>query len=292
MSVSRSHASLLPPQSMNAPEPIEKFDREADSVLQGDMGYSHSSGAAHVSSEADVDAAHRRTVLVAIVAAVLVVALVVTLYLGSGPSSSDLDVNADEPAGFAPEIALPQAPGLSSASRAFSPSSVLLPWVDATHGGSALPDESLSDIGSRLAPEWKLAFDLKANPEAFSGARSPAQGAQGAPGTGAKAASGRLDPASEALAHAPALPADAPSSPEAPSVAVTAAPDVGLVYTEVVHPGITRRTYVSPATLLAQQIAECDKQGFLAGQACRARVCSGQWGKVPACPREEPAILP
>jgi len=100
VSLSAAHAGLLPSRSMNAPEPVEKFDREADSALQGDMGYSHSSRVAHDSTDADVDAAHRRTTLVAIVAAILVVALVVILYLGSGPSQADLDVESNEPVGF------------------------------------------------------------------------------------------------------------------------------------------------------------------------------------------------
>lgn len=39
---------------------------------------------------------------------------------------------------------------------------------------------------------------------------------------------------------------------------------------------------------LAEQVAECDKNGFFKGQICRWRVCSGRWGTDPSCPSSAP----
>lgn len=293
-----ARATLLPSKAMNAPEFADKLDQEAEPAVVDAMGYRRSAPDGGDRAEHEADKAHRRTALVAFVAAVSVVALAGILYFSSGPSRSDLDASSDETAGFSPELALPQAPGLSSASRAFSPSSVLgaLPAPDAgVNTATTIPAiEPLSEIGSRLAPEWKLALAIQANPDAY------ADTVQGRDATVSRAASQQANsqPAqvqmpSESLAHVPALPADAqPAAADPGPVSVGASSAPGLVSTEIVHPGITRRTYTSQATLLAQQVAECKQKGFLAGEACRLKVCEGNWGKVPACPRDEPAILP
>lgn len=279
---------------MNAPELADKLDQEAGPAVPDAMGFPP---CAEVDgrAERDADKAHRRTGLVALVAAILVVALAGALYFGARPSSSDLDKSAAVEAGFAPELALPQAPGLSSASRAFSPSSALGPRADAvpTLDTMTTPVEPLSEIGPRLAPEWSLALALQANPQAFedipASARSTPAQRSTAPRTETP------NPQGDALARMPALPADAPISTSELASSVARTPDAGVVSTEIVHPGITRRTYTSLATILAQKVAECNQKGFLAAESCRAQVCSEHWGKVPACPRQprdEPVILP
>jgi hypothetical protein len=289
-----ARANLLPSRSMNAPELADKLDREAEPAVPDARGIP-TGAEMDGRAERDADTAHRRTGLVALVAAILVVALAGALYFGAGPSSSDLDKSADVEIGFAPELALPQAPGLSSASRAFSPSSALGPRADAMAAldKTTTPAEPLSEIGPRLAPEWSLALAIQADPEAFADAPPSTRGtaAQRTPAPRAETP----NPQADALARVPALPADAPMSTGELASSVARTPEAGVVSTEIVHPGITRRTYTSLATILAQKVAECRQKGFLAAESCRVQVCSEHWGKVPACPQQpgdEPVILP
>lgn len=279
---------------MNAPEFTDKLDQEAGPAVPDAMGFAPGADAGG-RVDSDADTAHRRTGLLALVAAILVVALAGALYFGAGPSRSDLQKTPDVATGFSPELALPQAPGLSSASRAFSPSSALGPRPDsaATLSTVRMPVEPLAEIGPRLAPEWSLALAIQANPELYADMPAPVRNTP-APRTAVPRAQ-LPDPQGDALARVPALPADAPVSTDALASSVARAPDAGVVSTEIVHPGITRRTYTSLATILSQKVAECRQKGFLAAESCRVQVCSEHWGKVPACPREprdEPVILP
>lgn len=289
-----ARATLLPPGPMNAPELADKLDQKAEPAVQDAMGFSPSAEEdGRVEHEADK--VHRRTGLVAIIAALLVLVLVAVLYFESRPPSPDVQSSPDAQKGFAPELALPQAPGLSSASRAFSPSSALSPRAGAavTPDAAAGPVEPISEIGPRLAPEWALALAIQADPNAYAETPPPASASirQRSPAPSPEP----TNPQADALARMPALPADAPPSTGELASSVARSPDEGVVSTEIVHPGITRRTYTSLATILGQKVAECRQKGFLAAESCRQQVCSGHWGKVPACRRdahEEPAILP
>src|SRR5690606_35105982 len=109
------------------------------------------------------------------------------------------------------ELALPQAPGLSSASRAFSPSSVLGPWPDsdAVVNAGIEPSEQLSEIGTLLAPEWSLALTIQANPDAYVETETAQSNAVSR--TASPQVDGKISPA-DALAHAPAVPADSPTT--------------------------------------------------------------------------------
>lgn len=279
---------------MNAPEFADKLDREAGPTVPDVIGFAPGADAGG-RAESDADAAHRRTGLVALVTAIMVVALAGALYFGSGPSRSDLQKIPDVDKGFAPELALPQAPGLSSASRAFSPSSALGAKADAvaTLDTMTAPVEPLAEIGPHLAPEWSLALATRASAEAYADPPSPMRNT-----VAPRIAAPRTelpDPQGDALARMPALPAEAPMSTDELASSVARTPDAVGVSTEIVHPGITRRTYASLATILSQKVAECRQKGFLAAESCRAQVCSEHWGKVPACSRDqrdEPAILP
>lgn len=279
---------------MNAPELADKLDRQAESAVPDAMGFAPRAEEDRVEREAEPS--HRHVGLVALVAAILVLALAAILFFGAGPSTSDLQRSPAVDTGFSPELALPQAPGLSSASRAFSPSSALGPRADSAGAaeGPGTSVEPMSEIGPRLAPEWALALAIQANPDMYadtpSGRRE--RTASRAPASQAEP----MSPQADALARVPALPAEAPP-PTTDDLANSVArnTELGVVSTEIVHPGITRRTYPSLATILEQKVAECRQKGILAAESCRRQVCSNHWGRVPACPRapaDETLILP
>jgi len=245
----------------------------------------------------------RKHPAVSLAVVVVLLALLGILYFWSKPLPPD-GTTSPSSAGTpskAMQLALPQAPGLSSASRAFSSSSTLVPLTPpaaaadgATRVDALAPEETLLKVGKLLSPEWGLAVALLNEPEGAPAA-SPAS-----------EAASTLSAAATVSTETPVAAKDAPAAGTVPQVADSAlsrvpVPQVAAGETpqfsrEVVHPGITRRIYEAPAERpeqsLAALVAECGKQGAIAGETCRQSVCRVHWGKDPACPIQDTYVLP
>lgn len=315
---------------MNAPEFVHHFSPEGH--LAAGTQSKGSASPAHRNDELpefDTVKRHRQLLLSAIV--ILAVGFLGVFYFGATSVPPSLEKSPDRTLAALPyiELQLPHAPGLSSASRAFSPDANIQRSVGAADAvaGVLLPEESLHQVGRELSLEWELALLLSADPDMLdkSGTsasfRAPARAAPSAPATAGPVATLQLSAPGvpmPALATAKALPADAPAQGGAQSQPAMAAPGsgsaggrrnqqfangaegsvqvsrvpVGEVVVQEVHPGIIQRTYGPSPEQLAQELKTCSAQGFIAGEQCRMRVCDGLWDKVPACRRSEPLILP
>ncbi len=272
---------LLRSHSMNAPELTHNFSPDSRSLAHAER-QPVAVAMPGETDDAEPEMVKRRPGLLLLVAAVLIAGLLCIVYFGAGrppavtPAAAPVVSEVNQQA---PLLDLPQAPGMSSASRAFSPPSLLQPapaMSTGPVGEEVFPAESLYKVGRSLSLEWELSLVLLTNPDALTKSTAP---------------SSFRSPVSQ-LALTPAAPAaEKPAAnPRVATLGVNA--DANLVSSQVVHPGITQRTYGSPQQDIAKQVNECRNKGFIASETCRLRVCEGHWGKVSACPIEEPQILP
>ena len=100
-----------------------------------------------------------------------------------------------------------------------------------------------------------------------------------------KTRSGLVDSIADALSEPPALDADLLAALIARTKPYDAKAPHGASDVSAKGASSAKGRTVS----LGDQIKACDKGNFLEAQSCRWHVCSGHWGKDPACPGSAPA---
>lgn len=230
--------------------------------------------------EAEEIDSDRRSWLLIVIALLLAMGFAAVFFLGS---------TAQEPGRAPPrESAPPAAPAAAQAAdehltlgMMLAPGTTVSKRVAGAPGAMAgdvmmalPPVEPLSELAHKLSPEWELAMASARSGEAGDKPRAT------------------LSLTSERHANRAA---QEPAVAAASSQSISASLEGMKVAENRVENGITMRIFRSssapPASeriRLADELAACRAQGFIAGESCRYRVCNGFWGKVPECPFQDP----
>lgn len=259
---------------MNISHLLDRTVRRAFAV--GSRGHREEDSFSDDQSVEELDADGRNW-LVVLISLLLAMGFAAVFFLGS--STRDPGAARLEPAGAAPPVTANTADEHLTLGMMLAPGTTVSKRVAGAPGAVAgdvmmalPPAEPLAELAHTLSPEWRLAMQ-------------PASAAQIMERPRATLSLGT---------ERPALPAPETSEVAAVASSIASRLEGMMIAENRIENGIGVRIFRTTSlpleaerVRLAEELATCRAQGFIAGESCRHRVCNGFRGKVPECPFQD-----